>query len=100
MFDILNGSLEMSGIDSPVNDVGSMINIAVNVVSVIAFGVSLVMLAYAFVQYIISTGDPKRLVNPKNALTWSILGLILSLSLFTIKQLILGLLGLNSGNFL
>ncbi len=103
MFNLLNDSIAKSNIevDNPGlgSGIGWIISTAVNVVTIIAFGVSFVMLAYAFVQFITSTGDPKRLAVPKSAITWSIVGLLLATLLQGIKLLILKTLGYDSGKF-
>ena len=105
MFEVLDKILTESNIEDPVKvtggvtRIGWMISVGVNVVTYIAFGVSFVMLAYAFIQFIISTGDPKKLAVPKSAVTWSIMGLILALALQGIKAIILSTLGYEPGWF-
>lgn len=102
MFNILNAVLIESNIEDPAvagDRIAWIISRAVNVVTVIAFGVSFVMLAYSFILFITSTGDPKRVEKPKNAITWSIVGLILALALQGIKAVILSTLGYDSSSF-
>ncbi len=100
--DILSNVLNESNIEAPGPGgagIAWLISTAVNVVTAIAFGVSFVMLAYSFILFITSTGDPKRVEKPKNAVTWSIVGLILSLALQGIKAVILSTLGYDSDLF-
>lgn len=102
MFETLDKILDESGIETPGAEgarIAWLIFTAVNTVTVIAFGVSFVMLAYAFIQFITSTGDPKRLAVPKSAITWSVLGLLLATALQVIKKVILDILGYDAALF-
>lgn len=102
MFNLLNKTITNSGIVEPGftgSRIGWVISTAFSTASVIAFGVSFVMLAYAFIQFITSTGDPKRMEKPKSAITWSILGLILATLLQGIKDILLRTLGYDTGSF-
>ena len=99
-FTILEDSLKfLDGRKTDFSDVGSMAIAVANLLIILAFGVSFVMLAYALIQFSTSTGDPKRMEKPQNALVWSVIGMVVSLALFGIKNLILRLLGLDSGIF-
>lgn len=103
MFNILNEVIDNSGIANPVPSGSAIVWVvtrAVNIVSFIAFGVSFVMLAFSFVQFTISTGDPKKVEKPKSALTWSIIGLVLALALQAIKSILIDILGYDEGVFL
>lgn len=100
MFDILDESLGFFGDrKTEYADVGSLVNTVANVFIVMAFGVSFIMFAYAIIQYITSTGDPKKLEKPQKALFWSFVGMIGSLAVFGIKSLIINLLDLDSSLF-
>ena len=104
MFDLFNKTIDNSGINvnSPEfegSGIGWMISTAVDTISIIAFWVSFVMLAYSFILFITSTGDPKRIEKPKSAITWSVLGLILAVLLQSIKAIILTTLGYDPSSF-
>lgn len=99
MFNILNNTIRNSGVESPELDIRGMFVVVLNVVIIIAFGVSFVMFAYSFIQFIMSTGDPKKLEKPKNAMVWSGLGMVIALSLLVIKGVVLRLLGYDEEIF-
>ena len=88
-------TLKESGITGPDTDLESNVSLIVNVALFLAFGVSFVMFAVAMVQLATSTGDPKRVEKPRDALTWSVVGMVLSLALLTLKKVFLNLLGVD-----
>lgn len=99
-FTILEDSLKfLDGRKTDFSDISSMAIAVANFLIIMAFGVSFVMLAYALIQFSTSTGDPKKMEKPQKALTWSIIGMVVSLALFSVKNLILRLLGLDPGIF-
>lgn len=63
-----------------------------NVAVIIGFGVSLIGLAYSFIIYVTSGGDPKSVQRAQRSATWSILGLLVSLAAWGIKTVLLKLL--------
>lgn len=104
MFELFNKTMTNSGIREPWEEGGGsriawVLSTAVDTVSIIAFGVSFVMLAYSFILFITSTGDPKRVEKPKSAITWSVLGLILAALLQGIKVIVLKALGYDPNSF-
>lgn len=102
MFELFNKTIDNSGVNGPEFEgtgIGWMITTAVDIVSFIAFGVSFVMLAYSFILFITSTGDPKRVEKPKSAITWSVLGLILAALLQGIKVIMLKTIGYDPESF-
>ncbi|AHB40625.1 TPA: hypothetical protein DHW62_02445 [candidate division WWE3 bacterium] len=66
-----------------------------NVAVIIGFGVSLIGLAYSFIIYITSGGDPKSVQRAQRSATWSILGLLVSLAAWGIKTVLLNLLNVT-----
>lgn len=97
---LLNKSLDNSEIVDPGLRFSGLFTVALNVATVVAFGVSFVMFAYSFIQFITSTGDPKRLEKPKNAIFWSAIGMVLALMLQGIKHLIKDFLGVQTDSIL
>lgn len=97
MFNLLNDSLNSltDNTDSRWNDIPSILGVAVNIFVIVAFGVSFITLAYSLVQFVTSTGDPKRLEKPRSALTWSLVGMLLSAVVFTLRGVIFKLLGVD-----
>ncbi len=101
MFEQLNNSLDSltDNTDSRWNDIPSILGVTVNIFVIVAFGVSFITFAYSLVQFVTSTGDPKKLEKPKNALTWSLVGMLLSAVVFTLRKVLLGLLGVDETTF-
>lgn len=99
-WDLYNNSIRESEIPELGFNIRDLFTVAVNVVTVIGFGVSFIMLAYSFIQFITSTGDSKRTEKAQKAVTWSVIGMILIALLQGIKYLIKHFLGVEEGSFL
>lgn len=105
MFELFNKTIANSGVKDPWDEGSGSTRIAwvlstvIGTVSIIAFGVSFVMLAYSFIMFITSTGDPKAIEKPKSAVVWSIIGLVLATLLRSIKVILLKTLGYDSESF-
>lgn len=104
MFEHLNTALDSltdntGSADDRWNDIPSILGVTVNIFVIVAFGVSFITFAYSLVQFITSTGDPKKLEKPKSALTWSLAGMLLSAVVFTLRKVLLGLLGVDEATF-
>ncbi len=84
-----------SGVSGPSGTEGTFVSLAVNIAITLAFGVSLAMFAVSMIQFITSRGDPKNFDKAMTAALWSAFGLILSISLVFLKDIILSWLGLN-----
>jgi len=100
-FDLLNTILGKT--DSNYTKVGSidsvsgMFAVAINVLIGVTFAISLVGIAYAFVQHIISMGDKDALKTAQKALTWSVIAMVLSLIAVALKRIIFNLIGVDTG---
>jgi hypothetical protein len=94
----LKSVLTKSEVTGPTTTLESNIGLVVNVALILAFGVSFAMSAVAFIQLATSAGDPKRVEKTKDALTWSVVGMLVSLALITIKNVVVNLLGLEGAN--
>jgi energy-converting hydrogenase Eha subunit E len=81
------------------SDIGGWITRAVNVVTLLAFGISFVMFAYSFIQLITSRGDPKAIKEPRDAMVWSGVGMVAALLLQAFKVILLKLLGFDETTF-
>ncbi|OGC68202.1 hypothetical protein A2415_02810 [candidate division WWE3 bacterium RIFOXYC1_FULL_39_7] len=71
-----------------IDDIYSLAAFIVNIFIGAAFGISLIGLAYAFIQFMMTHGDPKAVEKARNAAFWSILGIILSLLAVAIKNVV------------
>ena len=66
-----------------------------NIAVIIGAGVSLIGLAYSFIIYITSGGDPKTVQRAQRSVTWSVIGLLVSLAAWGIKTILFGLLNVK-----
>jgi len=73
----------------------SMIVVAANVAIIIAMGVSIITLAYSFIQFVTSTGDEKLLEKAQRSVMWSVLGFILALVAFALKNILMKAIGIS-----
>jgi hypothetical protein len=89
--------ITQSGVSGPNTSLESNVSLAVSVAITLAFGVSLVMFAVSMIQFITSRGDPKNFEKAMTAAFWSAAGLVLSISLIYLKNIILSAFGLNVG---
>ncbi len=74
----------------------SVIYLGVNVVIVLAIGISLIAIAYSFLKFIMSQGDPKAVQEAKTSLTWAVIAFLIGVFTFTIKTIVMKLFGINS----
>lgn len=64
-----------------------------NVVSatfVVAGGMSVLFIIIGAIRYAISAGDQNQITQAKNTILYSLIGLVISLSAFTVVQFVLG----------
>jgi len=99
-WNIYENSIKDSGIPDPGFEFSELLTVAVNLVTVIGFGISFIMLAYSFIQFVVSTGDPKRTQKAQQAMMWSIIGMLVISLLQGIKYLIKDFLGVQEGPYL
>ncbi len=72
--------------------VGRLLNIGLGVGLVL----SVIAIILSGIKFMSSKGDIKAIGDAKNALTWSILALVLILGAFTIVNLLVDITGLNT----
>ena len=99
-WDLYNNSIRESEIPELGFNIRDLFTVAVNVVTVIGFGVSFVMLAYSFVQLVMSTGDPKKAEKAQTSITWAVVGMLVISLLQGIKYLIKDFLGVQGDAYL
>ncbi|GIW69301.1 MAG: hypothetical protein KatS3mg101_0048 [Patescibacteria group bacterium] len=97
-FEWLNNTVEgVGGVLEPATNmsiVGAATRIA-NIAIILSFGLATISLAYAFVLYVYSRGDPKAVHRASQALLWAVIALIVSIAAWGIKTLFFGLLGFS-----
>ncbi|MBR0403057.1 hypothetical protein IJI55_00690 [Candidatus Saccharibacteria bacterium] len=80
---------ELVGVDGVFTNITNTILYVVGVVSVI-------MLIYGGLRYVISGGDSKKVTDAKNTILYAIIGLIISILSFAIVNFVLNSIGTNS----
>jgi len=99
MFDILKSAV--SGYASGDKAVGRFTTVQAVVVAVanvfilIALGLSIVSIAFSFIQFIVSTGDEKLLQKAQTSLLWGAIGFIIAALAFVLKNVLLSATGIT-----
>ena len=65
----------------------------------VAATLAILVMMWAGIQWITSSGDPIKLASAKRRLLYAIVGLVIAVSAFFIVRLIITILGGNSANF-
>jgi len=66
-----------------------------NVFILIALGLSVISIAYSFVQFVVSTGDEKLLAKAQTSLLWGAIGFIIAALAFVLKNVLLRTVGVT-----
>jgi hypothetical protein len=82
------------------DSLSSIVSIIVNFFIATGFSLSLIGIAYAFVQFIMSQGDPKVEKVARDALTFSIVAMFISLLAVALKTILFRAAGVTSENLL
>jgi len=100
MFNFLNESLSFLGTGNRnvpgVTGLAGLLIRIVNIIVVLAFAISTLTLAFSFFGFVTSGGDPKAVEKYGKALTWSVIGIVLSGAVFGLKNILLGWLGIEN----
>ena len=72
---------------------GGVINQFTNIVLYIVGFISVVMLIWGGIRYIISGGDSKKITDAKNTILYAIIGLIIAVLAFAIVNFVLNAIG-------
>lgn len=76
-----------------VTDLGSLFTLITNVVLIVGVALVVVFLILAGIQYITARGDTKQATAAKDSLTNAIIGFIIVIAAFTIRVVVLNVLG-------
>ncbi|OGC39071.1 hypothetical protein A3K42_00685 [candidate division WWE3 bacterium RBG_13_37_7] len=100
--DILNSVQGQTGAPESAGftGIGQGLAIAFNVVMGIGIGIGFASLAYAFILYILSQGDPKAVQRAFNAVTWSIIAICVTIGSWLAKNLALNALGVTDSSLI
>lgn len=79
--------------------VGTIIGNALNLIIILVIIVTLISLVWAGIQWTSSNGDKGKITAARGRITWSLVGLILALSIFFILNIIGYLFNVDLLNF-
>ena len=82
---------------SPVNTVRELSGMILNIAMGSAFAISVIGVILAGIKYMMSKGDYKAVAAAKQALSYSIVAMILGFGAFSLKLIILSLTGHSPG---
>lgn len=102
VFDTLNEIVQK--IDSPYRNpvsvtdpnISKIIIIVINVMIGVTFALSIVGIAYSFLQFVLSRGDKKLVEKAKTGLTWSVAVFILTFLIVALKRVFFNLIGVST----
>ncbi len=77
------------------NNIGSLVNIIVSTVMLVAGIVFLGMIFYAAFIMLTSTGDPEKVAQGRNIITFGFIGLLIMLSAFLVVKVVEYFLGID-----
>ncbi|HLD51505.1 hypothetical protein A3K34_04495 [candidate division WWE3 bacterium RIFOXYC1_FULL_40_10] len=102
-FDMLKDVVGESEIPAPghITSVWDIAAAIANFMTLMAAGLAIAGLAYAFVQYATSQGDPKAVDRAQKAVTGSVVAFVVTFLLWSIRRIIIGTLtqeGVYIGN--
>lgn len=77
----------MENIDNILNNILSM------VLWPVAFGLTIIMIIYAGIMFMIADGDPSKITKAKIALVFAVIGFVISVVAFSVPEFIKTILG-------
>lgn len=83
------------GPDVEFTQISDFLSVGINVMSGIAFGLGFISIAVGLVKMVLSQGDPKATQGSFNAIKWGIISVVISLLVFTIKTIVVRLVGVT-----
>lgn len=101
MFDILGqiieGAYEGDRAMPNIATVPQIVSLAINIIVTIAFGASFIFLALSFIKLstVHSGGDPKKVEEGFKGVLYAIIGIILSITVYSLKTILLNIFGLS-----
>ena len=102
MFDGLNNIFNHSGLDpvgsatiSRYDSFSKLGAAALNIIMAVSFAISIITLAYAFIQYILSGGNPEKTKKAWDAFLYSVIAGAISIGTLALRAMILRAFGVN-----
>lgn len=77
------------------DQISDFLSVGINIMSGIAFGLGFISVAVGLVKMVLSQGDPKATQGSFNAIKWGIISIVISLLVFTIKNIVVRLVGVT-----
>jgi len=91
--EVINGAIEDKA--SAFTSVEQLVYLLANTILYIAFGLSVVGMAYAFIQIGTSAGDQKVMERGRRALLWSGIGFFISIGAWALKTVLINTAGIT-----
>lgn len=85
--------LNVQRIDLPFNDLADVFGFLINVVLGVGIAVTIIFLILGGIQYITAKGDQKAAGAARDALTNAVIGFIVVIGAFTIRLILLNVIG-------
>ena len=83
-----------------ISGIGDILAIALNVIMGVGFSLAIISIAYAGIQYITSSGDPKNTQRAFSGFLWGAIAAAVTLLSFVIKNSIIKLTTVSDTNIL
>ena len=102
MFNLLDNVITSSTNSHPeerldrFDSISSILGFVANVAVGVSFSLAIISLGYAFIQYVISSGDPKAIQKAQSALIYAVISAVVSILAFAIKTVVLNAMGVQS----
>ncbi len=94
--DYLGNVLDVAPNVSRIDSVGSFFGIAINVAMGVGISIAVIFMILAGIRFITSQGDPKAMEQAKQALTYAVVALVLSMGALALRVIIYNILGADS----
>ena len=95
MLNIFNNTTENLPNNPEIIDFQTLLGLGVNVILGVLFVVATGGIIYSGIQFIMSKGNPKAFETAKTSLVYSLVGLVLGVGAFAIKEIIYTSLGVT-----
>jgi hypothetical protein len=91
MKNLIFALFDPNAINLPKTDAGSsQLQVILNIVFGLIGLISVLIIAIAGFSYVISGGDPQRTARAKDAILYAVIGVVVSISAFTIVNFVIG----------
>ena len=81
---------------SHINDIPSLLGIAMNLVIGIGISLAIISMAYAFILYIVSSGEPKNTQKAWKTFLWGVIVFAVTAGAVAIKAIFINIIGADA----